>query len=169
MKKIKTIKYFALLFCTVFLLQSNILGQNVLNYSLSNIEGNEILLSEIKGESLTVLDFWATWCKPCIKSIPILIELSEEYKDYGVNFIGINEDSPKNSSKIKPFSYSLGITYPVLLDSDQVLMNDLLVNSLPTLIIINNNGEIVFTHIGYTSGDKAILKETINKLLNEKK
>lgn len=168
MRKFIYFKNLTLLFIVITLVQGSVLGQSIISYSLNDINGNEIKLSEIQGDKLTVLDFWATWCKPCIKSIPKLIELSEEFKDSGVNFIGINEDSPRNSSKIKPFSYSIGIPYPVLLDSDQELMNELLINSLPTLVILNSNAEIVFTHIGYTNGDKALLQKTINKLLNEK-
>ena len=142
-------------------------AQSVFNYSLNNIEGNENELSELRGDKLTVLDFWATWCKPCMKAIPELIKLSEEFKGSGVNFIGINEDSPRNSSKVKPLVFSLGINYPVLLDSEQELMNDLLVNTLPTLLIFNKRGEVIFIHIGYAPGDEQISRETINKLLNE--
>ncbi|NJO92744.1 MAG: TlpA family protein disulfide reductase [Chloroflexia bacterium] len=115
-------------------------AQTAKKYALNNLEGEEIHLSNIWGENLTVLDFWASWCKPCMKAIPELIKLSDEFAERGVNFIGINEDSPRNSSKVKPLAFSLGINYPILLDSDQEMMNDLLVNLLPTLLIFNKKG-----------------------------
>ncbi len=163
----KLINYLLSLILISNILSTSAKGQSIYNYTFIDMEGSEVELSELKGEKLTVLDFWATWCKPCIKSIPKLIQLSEEFKDSGVNFIGVNEDSPRNSSKVKPFAYSLGITYPVILDTDQVLMNDLLVSSLPTLIIANAEGEILYTHIGYSNNDEIILKQKIEALLNE--
>ncbi len=142
-------------------------AQSVKNYTLNNTDGEEIRLSEIWGDKLTVLDFWATWCKPCMKAIPELIKLSDEFKEKGVSFIGINDDSPRNSSKVKPLTFSLGINYPVLLDSEQELMNDLLVNSLPTLLIFNKKGDLIYTHTGYSTGDELIIKKEIEKILNE--
>ena len=164
MKRLKTM---ALLFF-IGLLTSNAYSQSNFNYSLKDVDGDEIDLTDIKGEKLTVLDFWASWCKPCMKAIPKLIKLSEKYSEAGVSFIGINEDNPRNISKVAPLTHSLGINYPVLLDSEQELMNDFLVNSLPTLIILDKNGKIVFTHLGYSSGDETYIEETINKLLDEK-
>ena len=162
----KLIKYFFGLVLIVNISSYSTMGQSIFNNTFVDIDGNEVQLSEMKGEKLTVLDFWATWCKPCIKSIPKLIQLSEEFKDSGVNFIGVNVDSPRNSSKVKPFSYSLGITYPVILDNEQVLMSDLLINSLPTLIIVNSEGEVIYTHVGYSNNDEIILKQKIEALLN---
>lgn len=152
-----------------FLVQKNLSAQSVLNYSLNDVDGSEIQIADIWGEKLTVFDFWASWCKPCMKAIPELIKLSEEYNEQGVKFIGINTDSPRNSSKVKPLTYSLGINYTILLDNDQKLMNDLLVSTLPTLIIFNKKGEVLYTHIGYVHGDELIIQETIKKLLNESK
>ena len=58
---------------------------------------------DLKGDRLTVIDFWATWCQPCIRSIPLLNEISEEFADKGVSFFGVSIDGPRNQSKIKPF------------------------------------------------------------------
>lgn len=147
--------------------KTEINAQTIMNYSLNNTEGEEIQISDISGEKLTVLDFWATWCKPCVQAIPHIIKLSDEFKEDGVRFIGINTDSPRNSSKIKPFAFSKGINYPILLDSDQELMNDLFVDFLPTILIYDENGELLFTHRGYVPGDEKIIKNEIIKLLDE--
>lgn len=140
-------------------------SQNFYNSRLDNTDGESVQLKDVKGKKLTVLDFWATWCKPCIKAIPELIELSDKYSDSDVAFVGINVDSPRNRAKVKPFSASLGITYPVLLDIDQVLSSELMIGALPTLIILNSTGEIVFTHQGYAPGDEKIIEHEIEKNL----
>lgn len=123
-------------------------------------------LSEMSGEKLTVIDFWATWCKPCLLSIPELIKLNDEFKDKGVNFVGINIDSPRNQSKIKPFSNSSGINYPVLLDPDQEAMKEMNVVFVPTLLIYNQKGEMVFSHEGFKPGDQDAIRDAINNHLN---
>jgi peroxiredoxin len=84
------------LFSHLFL-QSEICAQGLKNYTLSNTDGEEIQLSEILGEKLTVLDFWATWCKPCMKAIPGLIKLSDEFKDMKTKTIIISAITLINS------------------------------------------------------------------------
>ena len=125
--------------------------------------------SELKGEKITIIDFWATWCKPCIRSIPKLVELYETYSDQGVQIIGISVDSPRNVQKVKPFSKSLGITYPVLLDINSEVMTKLNVTLLPTLLLVNDQDEIVFIHQGYRPGDEKFIAEELEKILKNKK
>lgn len=137
----------------------------VYDFSLKNTENRMVSLSEISGKSLTVVDFWATWCQPCIRSIPSLVEMSEAYKDQGVAFIGISVDSPRNLAKVKPFARSMGIQYPILLDSNGELMGDLNVMAVPTLLIINSDNRILYMHEGFNAGDELTIKEEIDKHL----
>ena len=74
-------------------------------------------------------------------------------------------DSPRNLSKVKPFVNSRGIPYPILLDSNSELMTRLQVTSLPTVLMVNENDEIVFIHRGYRPGDEKTLREEIIKLI----
>lgn len=142
-------------------------AQAVLDIETKDINGNTSSISEVAEGELIVLDFWATWCSPCVKSIPKLVELSTKYDVEKVSFVGINEDSPRNTNKVKPFVQSLGISYPVLLDPNQEIMTELMVNSYPTLMVINTNGKVLFTHEGYSSGDEYLIEEEIDKLLKK--
>lgn len=134
---------------------------------VKDIDQNWVSLDEFNGEKLTVLDFWATWCKPCVTGIPKLNSLYKEFSEQGVEFIGINIDGPRNQSKIKPFVQSLGIQYPIILDPDQELVDDYNVTAFPTLIVINNKGKQVFVHEGFLPGDEKRIKEEISKLLKK--
>ncbi len=145
---------------------ANVQSQNFLNTTFKNLEGNYVTLDEEKGEKLTILDFWATWCKPCVKSIPEMVKLNDEFKDQGVKFFGINEDSPRNINKVRPFAHSKGIDYEVILDSDQEIMTELVVSVLPTMIILDENGKVVYSHQGYNTGDELIIKQKIEELLS---
>jgi cytochrome c biogenesis protein CcmG, thiol:disulfide interchange protein DsbE len=143
-------------------------AQSVLNTPVQDIEGNVTTINDITSAEILVLDFWATWCKPCVKSIPKLAELSDKYKDGDVSFIGVNEDSPRNQIKVKPFAHTLGITYPVIMDADQSIMSSLLVNAFPTLVIIDQNENVLFVHEGFVPGDEDIIENQIKKIIESR-
>lgn len=151
----------------LFLFTSVSAGPKVHNFSLKNLDNRTTSYEDLKGEKLTVIDFWATWCKPCIKSIPKFVEMYDKLDEQGVNFIGISVDGPRNLSKVKPFAKSLGIDYPVLLDTDNTLMARLRVQAVPTLLIVNSEDEVVYLHEGYAPGEEKMIEEEIKKLLKE--
>jgi cytochrome c biogenesis protein CcmG/thiol:disulfide interchange protein DsbE len=143
-------------------------GGTIEDFTLSDLNNKRSSFSDLKGENLTILDFWATWCKPCARAIPKLVSLYDQYKDKGVQFIGISVDSPRNLPKVKPYANTRGITYPILLDSNNELMSKLQITALPTVLVVNARDEIVFVHRGYRPGDEKILQDEIDKLLSEK-
>lgn len=134
---------------------------------LKNLDGKYTSLKDFQGDKLTIIDFWATWCKPCIAAMPKISKLSDEFKDDGVIFWGINIDSPRNQAKVKPFVKSLNITYPVFLDGDQELMSDMNVSAMPTLIILDPKGKVRYFHEGFQSGDEEVIREEIQNLLKK--
>lgn len=153
----------AFLFCGLLMTHAQFKG-----YVLNDPNGKPIALQEELGEELTVLDFWASWCKPCLNAIPELIIISKEYEDKGVKFIGINEDSPRNLSKVKPLVEALDIPYKVLHDADQSLMETMNVSVFPTLVIVDKKGKTKFLHEGFEKGDGDKLRKKLDKLLELK-
>ncbi|MEO9886186.1 MAG: TlpA disulfide reductase family protein [Balneola sp.] len=137
------------------------------NFRLKNLDNRTVSYNQIKGENLTVIDFWATWCKPCVKSIPEFVKMDKEFEDDQVKFIGISIDGPRNKAKVKPFIKSLGVDYTVLRDSDSSVMARLRVTAVPTLLIINSDNEIVYFHEGYKTGEEVEIKNKIKELLAE--
>jgi len=142
-------------------------AQNVKDFSLKDIQNTNQTFSKLKGEKLTVIDFWATWCKPCMKAIPELNLLYKEFKEKGVSFISINCDGPRSIAKAGPVSQSLQIEYPVLLDIDSTVKTQLNLSAFPSLILVNSKGKIVWIHEGFVSGDEKEIKEQIEKYRNE--
>jgi peroxiredoxin len=137
----------------------------VYDFSLKNVDQKTFYLSELQGDRLTVIDFWATWCQPCIRSLPKMVEMSREFESRGVRFVGISVDSPRNISEVKPFARSLGITYPVLLDLSGELMGDLNILAVPTLMIVDPDLNILYTHEGFNAGDEEEIRGEIEQHL----
>jgi len=152
--------------CTLFTYYG-LSAQNVSNFEYKDLKNNTRSFNELKGENLTLIDFWATWCKPCNKAIPELNKIYDLYKNKGVEIIGINCDGPRSVSKVAPLSKSLQIQYPVLLDMNSELKAELNILAFPTLIIVNSKGNIVWIHEGFVSGDTEIIISEIEKHLKE--
>ena len=134
-----------------------------LDYEVETHNGNWVSLEELKGEKLTVIDFWASWCKPCMKALPELEKLHQQFKDKGVVFIGVNTDSPRNLSKIAPIVNSLNLSYTIVKDPNQDVMLEFNVQSCATLIILDEKGKRIDRHIGFKIGDEKILAQKIKK------
>ena len=141
-------------------------AQTVNNFQLKDINNSSRSFTELKGEKLTLIDFWATCCKPCNKAIPELNKIYQQYIEKGVQIIGINCDGPRSISKVAPFTKSLQIKYPVLLDINSEVMNNLNISAFPTLIIVNSRGKIVWIHEGYAEGDNLRITAEIDKYLS---
>ncbi len=142
-------------------------AQQVRDFVLEDINKQTQKFSALKGEKLTVIDFWASWCKPCLKGMPKIEKLFKANKSKGVNFVGINCDGPRSASKAAPLTKTLGITYPMLTDMNNDLMKDLEISALPTLLIVDPSNKIVYRHEGFAKGDDEEIQEVINKLLKQ--
>lgn len=142
-------------------------AQQVRNFVLNDLQNKSRSFDELKGEKLTLIDFWATWCKPCNKAIPELNKLYSEFHSKGVNLIGINCDGPRSVAKVAPLSKSLQIEYPVLLDMNLEVMNGLNLSAFPTLLIVNSSGKVVWIHEGYLPGDELVIQKEIEKQLSK--
>lgn len=155
--------YITLLFISIITLTQ----AQSLNYDVKDINNQWINLEKLSGEKLTVIDFWATWCKPCVNALPKINQLSKDFENKGVNFIGVNVDGPRNQAKVKPFSQSMNLSYPVILDPDKEILSELNASVLPTLIILDSKNKEVYRHEGFSSGDEKMIKEKLEALLNE--
>jgi thiol-disulfide isomerase/thioredoxin len=130
-------------------------------FTLASTEGKDIKLSDYKGK-VVIVDFWATWCGPCRRGIPDLIDIQKQYGN-DVVVIGISLD--ENKGLVLPFAQKIGINYPVVYGNLEVTQQYGGVEGIPTSFIINKNGDIVDKHVGLV--DKSEYTELINKLLKE--
>jgi len=124
-------------------------GKPLSNFSLENLEGEIVQLSNFKGQ-IVLVNAWATWCPPCVAEMPDLQAYYQAHRDENFTILGINAGDPR--SKVEAFVNREGITFPILLDPDVDLLTDLGINSFPTSILIDTNGIVQSIHIGmYTA------------------
>jgi cytochrome c biogenesis protein CcmG/thiol:disulfide interchange protein DsbE len=131
------------------------------DFSLKTLEGKTVKLSDYKGK-IVIIDFWATWCPPCRKGIPDLIDLQKSYsKDLVV--IGISLDQERTLKDLKPFIENYGINYPVVLGDQKVVLDYGGINAIPTSFIVDQKGYIVDSHVGLVP--KKVYEDKIKSLL----
>ena len=140
-------------------------GQVIEDFTLDDIENEPMSLSELQGDQLTVIDFWATWCKPCTKAMPKLNTLYNKYKDQGVAMIGISCDGPRSVAQVPSVASNLDIDYTILKDIDCEVMNDYQYQAFPTLLILDSDNEVVYVHEGFSKGDEEEIEEAITSRL----
>ena len=114
------------------------------DFELENINGKKIKLSDYRGH-VVVMNYWATWCGPCIREMPLFQKFFDQYSP-GLVVFGI--DNQETVEEIRPYVDQLGITYEVLLDKDAKVHVDYQVYGLPTTIIVDENGIVKVNHIG---------------------
>jgi len=117
------------------------------DFALSDLEGNTVWLSNFKGKVI-ILDFWATWCSPCLQEIPHFVELYEKYQDDGFQMIGIAISSG-SSKNVKKFATEHEINYLILMGNRQVTRKYGGIYGIPTTFLIDRQGRIVKKYIGY--------------------
>ena len=134
---------------------------------LSDLDGTLVDLGSYLGKGPIVLDFWATWCKPCLAAIPDLNRLHADLAPRGLQLVGINEDGQRNAAKVKPFVKTQQIVFPVLLDLNREAQNRLNIGVLPTTLLLDSQGNVVHTSFGYRQGEIDKLRQKIEPLLPE--
>ncbi len=114
----------------------------------------DVNLADYKGK-LLVLNFWATWCPPCLEEIPLFVQLQDEYKDRNVTFIGIAVD---DAHRVREFVRDNEINYPVLIGSgDALRISEILGNKrsvLPFTVCLNPSGDLIDMHSGVVPESK---------------
>lgn len=135
------------------------------DFRLSSLEGEEIDLAELSEPGPFLLDFWATWCLPCRQAFPAYAKLQEKYAEQGFRVITVNQDEPSSQRAIAPLMRRLKIDFPVLLDPELKLGDELGVLNLPTSFLVDAEGRVVWTHRGYLPGDERLVEAELLKLL----
>lgn len=126
----------------------------------TDVDGKVVSTADWGGK-VVLLNFWATWCPACRYEIPQLIGLASRYKDR-VLVIGLSEDEGQ-PREVKQFAHEMGINYPIVMASREVIANYGGVPGLPTTFVINTEGRVVQKHVGLSSPD--VYEDEVRALL----
>jgi peroxiredoxin len=143
-------------------------GEPAPTFALPTLEGVQFDLASQIGRKVIVLDWWSINCTTCVQEIPKLIDISTRYPAE-VQVIGINVDS-FILKRVQRFlqTQSFRITYPIVIDAGLQVMKKYGSSILPTTVVIDKKGKIVFSHVGYKAGDEAAIEEAIRKAIAAK-
>ena len=122
-------------------------------------------LSQYKGKVLYV-DFWASWCGPCAKSFPFLNEMHQQFKDQGLQIVGVNLD--ENTDDAKAFLAKYPASFTVMADVSKQCAKDFAVKAMPSSYIIDRKGIVHHVHLGFRPGEAKELRVLVEKLMSEK-
>ena len=113
-----------------------------------------------------IIDFFATWCKPCNRELSAISEIYDEWQEEtGVKLIAISIDQAHNINKVKPLVDQLGWPYEILLDPNSDFKRALGVQVIPYVLVIDGEGKIIGKHQGYTDGEEEQLIEEVRKAI----
>jgi peroxiredoxin len=140
-----------------------LVGKDAPNFKLPDLAGKDVQLSDLKG-SVVVVDFWATWCGPCVQSLPHLNSLYEEKKAAGLKVLAVSVDQDK--AKVPPFVTDKKLTFTVLLDNDQQKAAEKYgVQGIPQTVVIGKDGKVAKVFIGFGPGSEETLKKAVEEAM----
>ena len=153
------------------------LGIALLAWGNASAQLPGVVIKDVNGKSVKtdtlsnngkpfIIDFFATWCKPCNRELTAISEVYEDWqKETGVKVIAVSIDQAQNINKVKPLVDTHGWQYDVLLDPNGAFKRALGVQMIPYTLIVDGKGNIVYKHNGYTDGEEEELIEKVRELI----
>ena len=162
-------KKLVLLICLfAFVASSNVFAQ-LPAVTLKTLDGQLVKMDTVKNDGKPIIiDFFATYCKPCLRELDAIAEVYDEWKEEtGVKIIAVSNDQAQNAQKVGPLVNNHGWEYEILLDSNSELLRALGGQMTPYVVIVDGQGKIVYKHTGYTDGAEEELINEVRKLIGQ--
>ena len=160
-------KKIILLSLMVWLFSLNFVHAQLPSVNLKTMDGQSVNTDTLSNDGKPfIIDFFATWCKPCNRELDAIAEVYEDWqKETGVKIVAVSIDQAQNINKVKPLVENHGWEYEVLLDPNSDFKRALGIQMIPYVLIVDGKGNIVYKHNGYTDGAETELIEKVRALI----
>jgi len=132
-------------------------------FSVPDLNGSETALADFLGK-VVLLNFWATWCVPCVKEMPAMERLYQEFKNRPFTVVAVSTDE-EGAEKVSAFARKLGLTFSILLDADSQVSKRYGVKELPSSFLIDPQGRVIAAAKGerdwFSSGAREYVAEVV--------
>jgi len=145
--------------------QARMIGVDAPDFELRKLDESLVKLSDLRGR-IVILDFWATWCGPCVASLPKITELAQQYKGAEVDLITVNIE--QTSAEIRALLDRLKIHPVVVLDSDGAVARAYQAQAIPQTVIIDRDGKVKHVIVGGGVATEAKIRDSLDNMLNLK-
>ena len=141
-------------------LAKTMINEEAPKFNLKDLDGNDVSLVSLKGK-VVIVDFWATWCGPCIASMPAMKTAQDKLQGNDVVFLFVDtwESVENKKQNAADFMKSRNFPFHVLLDENDKVVADFKVNGIPTKFVIDKSGNIRFKSVGFGGNDDALVDE----------
>jgi peroxiredoxin len=136
------------------------------DFAAVDLKGRTMRLADYLGERVVLLDFWATYCEPCLAEMPHLEALYEAERGRGLVVIGVAMDGPETEAEVPSFVARNGLAFPVVVDDDSHVAS--LYNpkkSAPLSVLIDRGGRVVRVREGYNPGDERLVAADVQAVI----
>lgn len=135
------------------------------DFVLPTLDGENFQLSENLGSGPVLINFWATWCLPCLSEMKQLKKIYQQYEDRGLQILSISIDDTRTVGSVRKMVRSRRFPFTILLDTNSEVFKMYQGTNPPLSLLIDNAGNIVYTHSGYRKGDEKKVEKEILALL----
>ncbi len=143
---------------------TDLIGQAAPDFEGQDLDDKPVKLADFKGRVL-VLDFWATWCGPCLRALPLIQKVHEQYADKPVTVLGMNTDRAGVRDKVRTTVADKKLTFRQFLDADGKVGRKYNISGIPCVIVLDKQGVVQAVHLGYSQKLAEELSAQIDKLL----
>jgi peroxiredoxin len=165
----QSVLFVLIILTSTVLISTNSVAAGLLNnpapdFTLKSLSGENLNLTEQRG-TITVINFWASWCGPCRKEMPVLQNIHDKYTDLGVQVWGINVEQENQAGR--DFLSKVDINFPILFDNKNTISELFQVVAMPTTVVVDRSGKVRYIFRGYMDGYEKKYVKAIKKLIRE--
>jgi peroxiredoxin len=162
--------FFLVAFAALFTLQTQAgelkpyKGKPLPDFELSDLKGGKHKLSDYKGK-VVLVNFWATWCPPCVKEMPSMQRLQDKYQDRDFQILAVNMG--EDATTITIFLDKIKVNFPILMDSDGAVLKQWKIFAFPTTFLVDKEGNIAYGLFGGLEWDSPEAMAVVDELLKK--